>query len=141
MIDLVGNTQIKRGITYSRFDTAPDAPISSFELNCPRASTRRSLPTCRRGTSRPHHGGDGAKRVTRHTHGRTVHMLRPVRELIPVPLLMPTTITGQNGAVLTQNTRIGVTGCPAAHKRARKAKSRTGARSRRRGGKQRSSRP
>jgi hypothetical protein len=34
-IILTGNTQIKKGITYSRFDTAPDVPISSFELKLP----------------------------------------------------------------------------------------------------------
>jgi hypothetical protein len=35
-LDLVGNTQITRGITFSRFETVPDAPISSFELTLPR---------------------------------------------------------------------------------------------------------
>lgn len=34
-IELVGHTQIKKGITYSRFETVPDAPIASFELNLP----------------------------------------------------------------------------------------------------------
>ena len=43
-------------------------------------------------------------------------------------LVMPTTISGQNGAVLKQSTRIAISGCSAA--RARRAVS---ARSRRRG--------
>jgi uncharacterized repeat protein (TIGR01451 family) len=34
-IELVGNTDIKKGITYSRFETVPDAPITSFETTFP----------------------------------------------------------------------------------------------------------
>jgi hypothetical protein len=34
-IDLVGHTQIKKGITYSRFEEIPDNPISSFETSLP----------------------------------------------------------------------------------------------------------
>jgi hypothetical protein len=37
VLDLVGNTQIKNGITYSRFETIPDAPVSSFELDLPQS--------------------------------------------------------------------------------------------------------
>jgi hypothetical protein len=34
-ITLDGGTDIKKGITYSKFETVPDAPISTFETNLP----------------------------------------------------------------------------------------------------------
>ncbi|HEX5309493.1 MAG TPA: hypothetical protein VFW38_10495 [Solirubrobacteraceae bacterium] len=37
-IMLVGNTEIKGGITFSRFRTLPDTPVSSFELSLPEQS-------------------------------------------------------------------------------------------------------
>ena len=36
VLDLTGNTFITHSITSSKFDTVPDAPISSFELRLPR---------------------------------------------------------------------------------------------------------
>jgi hypothetical protein len=75
---LVGNTDIKKGITTTRFLTAPDVPVTSFTVNLPTG---------------PHSA------------------LGAVSDLCAVPLVMPTTITGQNGKVVKQNTRIGVTGC------------------------------
>lgn len=39
-------------------------------------------------------------------------MTRTVKQTVPAPLLAPTTITGQNGAQVSQNTSIQVTGCP-----------------------------
>jgi uncharacterized repeat protein (TIGR01451 family) len=35
-IDVVGHTQIKNGVTYSKFETVPDQPIESFETVFPR---------------------------------------------------------------------------------------------------------
>ncbi|HEY2283918.1 MAG TPA: hypothetical protein VGH60_10255, partial [Solirubrobacteraceae bacterium] len=41
------------------------------------------------------------------------HILRTIKKQTPVPpLLTPTTITAQNGATLTQNTKITITNCP-----------------------------
>jgi hypothetical protein len=83
-IDLVGNTDIKKGVTFSRFETVPDAPISSFETRLPEG------PHSILGTNIPasaNHSLCGQK------------------------LVMPTTIVGQNGAQVTQSTNIAVTGC------------------------------
>jgi hypothetical protein len=43
--------------------------------------------------------------------GRVVHLFKKVKRLVPEPLVMPTRITGQNGAVERQTTKIAVTGC------------------------------
>jgi hypothetical protein len=77
-IDLVGNTDIKKGITFSRFETVPDAPISSFETSLPEG---------------PH------------------SVLAAYGSLCSQKLVMPTTITGQNGAQVAQSTNIAATGC------------------------------
>jgi hypothetical protein len=92
---LDGGTQIKKSTTYSHFETVPDAPVSSFELKLPEGPhsvlTTAGLPV--------------------KVHGSLCHS----------KLLMPTTITAQNGAVITQSTKIAVTGCPkAVHKRKKK---------------------
>jgi hypothetical protein len=86
MVEIVldGKTQIKNGITYSHFDTVPDAPISSFETDLPEG------PHSVLSTERP---------------GRT--------DLCALNLRMPTTMVGQNGAQTTQSTKIAVSGCRA----------------------------
>jgi hypothetical protein len=83
-IVLTGNTDIKKGITFSRFETVPDAPITSFELSLPEG------PHSIFGTNIPasaNHSLCGQK------------------------LVMPTMIVGQNGGQVTQSTNIAVTGC------------------------------
>lgn len=92
---LDGHTDIKRNITSSTFSSVPDAPISSFELK---------LPT-------------GKFSVL----GANVP-LKANYSLCGQTLAMPTRIVGQNGAVITQSTRIATTGCakPKALTRAQK---------------------
>jgi hypothetical protein len=90
---LDGKTDIKHGVTSSTFNTVPDAPISSFELKLP--TGRFSI----LGAYLPH---------------------SPGYSFCGQKLSMPTMITGQNGAVIKQSTKIAVTGCPKA-KHARKA--------------------
>jgi hypothetical protein len=83
-IVLDGGTQIKKGITYSKFETVPDAPISSFETvfpEGPHSVLATNLPA-------------SAK-----------------YSLCGRSLAIPTAITGQNGAVLTQTTKVAVTDC------------------------------
>ncbi len=80
-IDLDGRTDIKKGVTYSRFETVPDAPITSFETNLPQG---------------PH------------------SVLSANANLCTSKLAIPTQLTGQNGATLSQSTKVAVTGCPKA---------------------------
>jgi hypothetical protein len=75
---VVGNTDIKKGITTTNFATTPDVPVSSVTVNLPIG---------------PHSALAGYGDLCAH------------------PLLMPTTITGQNGKVVKQNTKIAVGGC------------------------------
>ena len=77
-IIVVGNTDIKKGITTSNFATAPDVPVSSITVNLPLG---------------PHSA------------------LAAFGDLCTARLVMPTTITGQNGAKVKQNTKIATSGC------------------------------
>ena len=83
-IVLDGKTDIKNGITYSKFETVPDAPIVSFETVLPEG------PHSVLGTNLPASAN---------------------YSLCGQSLAMPTTITGQNGAQVIQSTKIAVTGC------------------------------
>ncbi len=76
---LVGNTNIKNGVTTTNFASTPDVPFTGFELNLP--SGPNSAVTA-------------------------------VGNLCKQSLVMPTTITAQNGKVLKQNTVISVSSCP-----------------------------
>jgi len=73
-----GKTQIKKGITYSHFETIPDAPISSFEFKSPQGQ---------------------------------LALFTANGDLCDRKLVMPTTMTGQNGAVFAQSTPVEVEGC------------------------------
>jgi hypothetical protein len=110
-IVLDGKTDIKHGITYSHFETVPDAPISSFETTLPEGphsilGAIKSFCTLTKTVL-------VTKTVSRRVHGRLVHVRKRVTKRVTDPLLAPTTITAQNGAVVTQATKIAVTGCSA----------------------------
>jgi hypothetical protein len=124
-IILTGNTDIKKGITYSKFETIPDAPISSFELHLPQGP--HSALAANANLCAPTKTKTVRKRVTVRRKGRTLHLVRKVRQLVPESLQMPATIVGQNGAEIHQDTKIAVEGCARkstkAHgKKARRAK-------------------
>ncbi len=76
---LVGNTNIKGGITTTNFASNPDVPFTGFELKLPS-------------------GPNSA--------------LTAIGNICKQSLVMPTTITAQNGKVFKQNTAIAVSGCP-----------------------------
>jgi hypothetical protein len=75
---LVGNTDIKNGITKTTFASTPDVPVSSITVNLPAG---------------PHSALTG------------------FGDLCTRPLIMPTVITGQNGVVFKQNTKLNTPGC------------------------------
>ncbi len=84
MVVLDGKTQIKKGITYSHFETVPDQPITLFETTFPEG------PYSVLATNLP----ASAK-----------------NSLCGQALTLPTTLTAQNGAVIRQTTKATVTGC------------------------------
>jgi hypothetical protein len=81
---LDGKTDIKKGITYSRFEATPDAPFTTFVTELPTGP----------------HSALGAN-------------VPPAKNysLCGANLAMPTKITAQNGAVINQTTQIATTGC------------------------------
>ncbi len=83
---LDGQTAIRKGITSSTFNSVPDAPVTSFETVLPQGP-----------------------------HSALTTNLPPKANysLCATKLTMPTTLTGQNGAVITQQTKIAVEGCGA----------------------------
>jgi hypothetical protein len=85
---LDGKTDIKEGITYSRFEATPDAPFTTFETELPAGP--HSIFT----TNVP-------EKDDFSLCGKT-------------SLEMPTIISGQNGAQIRQTTKVAVAGCKAA---------------------------
>lgn len=118
-IILDGKTDIKKGITFSRFETVPDAPISSFETVLPQGP--HSVLAVNGNLCALTKTVTTSKKATRRIHGHSKRVTVKVKKSVAQPLQMPTTITGQNGAQVTQTTKIAVSGCTKA-KAKRKAK-------------------
>ncbi|HEY5342081.1 MAG TPA: hypothetical protein VIJ66_00260 [Solirubrobacteraceae bacterium] len=116
-IDLTGHTQIKKGITYSRFETVPDAPISSFELNLPEgphsalAAPAADGSLCHRTLTKRREFVVRRKGHVVRRAGHVLHETRTVHRTVKRSLIMPIGIEGQNGTVVNQTTNIAITGC------------------------------
>jgi hypothetical protein len=110
-VQLVGETFIsKAGITSSTFKTVPDQPFSTFELTLPQGKYSALAATTK--VCRPTKSETVRKRVSKRVHGKLRKVTEWVTKTVAAPLVMPTEITAQNGAVLRQNTKIAVEGCP-----------------------------
>ena len=99
-IYLKGETFISRaGITSSTFNTIPDVPVGSFELTLPQgpySALSANGSFCPRTVT-----------VRKRVHGK----MQTLHKSVAVTLVMPTIFTAQNGAVLTQNTKMSISGC------------------------------
>ena len=81
---LDGQTDIKKGITTSTFNSVPDAPVTSFEAVLPEG---------------PHSALTSNVPESKHF------------SLCGQKMVIPTTITGQNGAVIQQESKVSIDGC------------------------------
>src|SRR4029077_5818590 len=109
-IVLDGGTDIKKGITYSKFETVPDAPITSFLTilpEGPHSALAANGDLCNPTTTTTTH-----KKVPIKPPGHTRHITKTTKKTISQPLQIPTTITAQDNNATTQNTKITVTNCP-----------------------------
>jgi len=83
-IDLVGTTNIKKGITTTTFKTVPDVPFTTFELTLPQGEYSAL-------------GRDLPKSAKESFCGQN--------------LVMPNEFIAQNGAEIHEDTKITITGC------------------------------
>jgi hypothetical protein len=83
---LDGKTDIKKGITYSRFETVPDAPVEKFETVLP--------------------AGPHSALTANVPESEKFNLCKHGSELV-----IPTEITGQNGTVIKQQTQVKLVGC------------------------------
>ncbi len=81
-----GKTDIKKGITYSKFETAPDAPFTKFETILP--------------------AGPHSALTANVPETEEFSLCKHASSLV-----MPTTIVGQNGKTIDQITKIALIGC------------------------------
>jgi hypothetical protein len=85
-IILDGKTDIKKGVTYSRFESSPDAPFTSFETSLP--------------------AGPHSALTINTEEGKNYNICSKT-------VTLPTTLTGQNGVVINQTNKVAIAGCGA----------------------------
>jgi len=110
------------GITSSTFKTVPDQPFNTFELTLP--TNKFSALAAITNVCKPTKTETVKKKVAVKRHGKRVKVTKKVSKTVAAPLLMPTEMVAQNGAVLKQTTKIAVTGCKAAKPAKKKKKHR-----------------
>jgi hypothetical protein len=85
-IILDGKTDIKKGVTYSRFESSPDAPFTSFETSLP--------------------AGPHSALTINTEEGKNY-------DICSKTVTLPTVLTGQNGVVINQTNKVAIAGCGA----------------------------
>ena len=103
------------------FKTVPDQPFDTFEINLhngPYSALAANGNLCAPTTTKT-----VKKKVTVKVKGHRKTVTRKVKEQVAGSLVMPNEFVAQSGAVVKQNTKITVTGCPkTTHKAKAKAK-------------------
>lgn len=122
-IILVGNTHIsKKGITTTTFKSLPDVPVSRFDLTLPQGSHSALAGEgnlCYRTKTMMRRVKAYRKGHVLRRKGHVVFKLKKVRRQVRRTMLMPTVMTAASGATLKRKTKIAVTGCAPAKRKAK----------------------
>jgi hypothetical protein len=111
-LELSGSTLIeKTGLASIVFNGLPDVPIESLELYLPRGA--HSMLAANANLCRLSRTVTVRRKLAEHVRGQLVHRIIEMHKRVRASLLMPTELVAQNGAIVHQNTKIEVSGCPA----------------------------
>jgi hypothetical protein len=111
-IELVGDTLIRNGVTSTTFNTVPDNPVTSFEINLPEG--KFSALAANGNLCKPTVSKTVKKKVRVQVNGRMRSVTRKVKEQVSTSLTIPSDYIAQNGATYNTKAPIQVTGCPKA---------------------------
>jgi hypothetical protein len=133
---LDGKTAIHHGVTSSTFETVPDAPFETFEVNLPKKSNSAftgfenlcaPTTTVFKKVTITKKVGSGKKKKTVKVK-KTVE----VKEPIPGGLSLPTTLKGQNGDEIQETLPLKVKNCAPAKKAVKHSKAKKKAKKKKR---------